>query len=175
MSAPQVSSVRSGTACVEWKATPGLPFEWGADPDLWLYRKRTLSILYRFLRLSCEAGRLPSILGQEFFRNHITSYNLSSFEDVVIFVHDVERCISRLDRESQELIARIALQGFTQEEVSRLTGRCHRTINRRYLEALDQLSTILLEVGIILHFPEMAQVDPEACQEGETSACGLTM
>jgi hypothetical protein len=34
-----------------------------------------------------ETGRLPSVLGREFFRTHVTSHSLSSFEDVVIFVH----------------------------------------------------------------------------------------
>jgi hypothetical protein len=73
----------------EWEGAPGMPFEWGSNPDLWLYRDRTLGLLYRYFKLSMEAGRLPSILGQEFFRNQITSYSVSSFEDVVIFVHDV--------------------------------------------------------------------------------------
>src|SRR6516165_10165417 len=60
----------------EREGVPGLPFEWGADPNLWLYRNRTLAMLYRFFRLSMEVGRLPSILGQEFFRNQVTSYHI---------------------------------------------------------------------------------------------------
>jgi len=63
----------------------------GRNPDLWLYRKRTEAILRKFFRMSVEVGRLPSILGSEFFRTHVTSYSVSSFEDAVIFVHDVER------------------------------------------------------------------------------------
>jgi hypothetical protein len=61
----------------------------GRNPDLWLYRHRTEALLQRFLRMSMETGKLPSILGQQFFRSHVTSYRASSFEDVVIFVHDV--------------------------------------------------------------------------------------
>jgi hypothetical protein len=67
-----------------------------ANPDLWLYR-RTEAILRKFFRMSVEVGRLPSILGSEFFRTHVTSYSVSSFEDAMIFVHDVERCVARLD------------------------------------------------------------------------------
>ena len=63
----------------------------GRNPDLCLYRQRTVAILRRFFRMSVEVGKLPSILGQEFFRSKVTSYSVSSFEDVVIFVHDVER------------------------------------------------------------------------------------
>ena len=59
----------------------------GRDPDLWLYRQRTAALLRRFFRMSVEMGKLPSILGQEFFRSKVTSYKASSFEDVVIFVH----------------------------------------------------------------------------------------
>jgi hypothetical protein len=48
---------------------------------------------------------------QTSFRTHVTSYRVSSFEDAVIFVHDVERCVAKLDRMSQTLIARVILQG----------------------------------------------------------------
>jgi DNA-directed RNA polymerase specialized sigma24 family protein len=159
----------------EWEGAPGLPFEWGADPDLWLYRDRTLALLYRFFKLSVEAGRLPSILGQEFFRNQITSYNLSSFEDVVIFVHDIERCIGKLDRFSQDLIGRVALQGYSQEEAARLLGCSRRTAARRFPEALDELSEIFLKVGILLRVPAPPEIDPEACQEGENDEFSVTM
>ena len=159
----------------EWEVAPGLPFEWGADPDLWLYRDRTMALLYRFSRLSTEAGRLPSILGQEFFRNQITSYNLSSFEDVVIFVHDIERSIAQLDTFSQELIERIALQGFSQEEAARLTGSSRRTVVRRYPEALDQLSEIFLKAGILQPFAKPSRTASVACQEVEFAALAVTM
>ncbi len=43
-----------------------LPWDDGADPDLWLYRDRTLALLKRYMRLSVEVGRLPSLLGREF-------------------------------------------------------------------------------------------------------------
>ena len=39
-----------GVLCImasEWQQAPGLPFEWGVDPNLWLYRDRTLAILRR--------------------------------------------------------------------------------------------------------------------------------
>jgi len=36
--------------------------------DLWLYREQTVKMLRRYMRLSVEVGRLPSLLGREFFR-----------------------------------------------------------------------------------------------------------
>ena len=40
---------------------------YGRDPDLWLYRERTLGMLRRYQRLSVEVGRLPSLLGTGVF------------------------------------------------------------------------------------------------------------
>jgi hypothetical protein len=81
----------------------------GHDPDLWLYRERTLGILRRYQRLSIESGRLPSLLGREFFRTQVTSYHAGTFEDAVIFVHDVARGLAQLGAFEHKLIARIAL------------------------------------------------------------------
>ena len=50
-------------------------------------------MLKRYARLSVEVGRLPSLLGREFFRTHVTSYTVTTFEDTVIFVHDVENSL----------------------------------------------------------------------------------
>src|SRR5579864_6690709 len=72
----------------------------------------------------------------------------SHFEDVVIFVHDVERCLEGLDDFSREVIARVVLQEYTHEECARLLGSVRRTIARIYPEALDHLSEIFLSVGM---------------------------
>src|SRR4051812_18479014 len=66
------------------------------DPELSLYRHHTIGLLRRYFRMSIELGRLPSVVGREFFRAKISSYRMTSFEDVVILVHDVDRCIARL-------------------------------------------------------------------------------
>lgn len=46
--------------------------ELGRDPDLWLYRERTIALLKRYLRISIEVGRLPSLLGRELFRSKVS-------------------------------------------------------------------------------------------------------
>lgn len=118
-------------------------------PELAFYRKYTEGMLRRYVRLSMEAGRVPSLIGQEMFRGKVTNYAINSFEDVVIFVHDVEKCMARLDTEQQVLIRRIALQEFTQGETAALTGLSIRTVNRRYSEALDRLTAIFLKVKLL--------------------------
>jgi DNA-directed RNA polymerase specialized sigma24 family protein len=97
-------------------------YNYGEDPDLWLYRDRTVAILKRYSRLSIEAGRLPSLLGREFFRGHVSHYQVTTFEDVVIFVHDVERCLEKLDSFSQQLIAKCVLLDYSQDEAAEVAG-----------------------------------------------------
>src|SRR3954465_378954 len=95
----------------------------GVNPDLWLYRARTIALLRRYLRISIEVGRLPSLLGRELFRSKVTSYRMTSFEDAVIFVYDVERALEKLDTFGKQLIATIVFQDYTQDEAAEIL-RC---------------------------------------------------
>jgi DNA-directed RNA polymerase specialized sigma24 family protein len=125
----------------------------GADPDLWLYRKRTVGLLRRYMRLSIEVGRLPSLLGREFFRTRVTSYRASTFEDAVIFVHDVERSLEKLSDFDKKVIAKTVLQEYPQEEAARLIGCGQRHLARCYVEALDRVSEIFLKRRLLLRLP----------------------
>ena len=138
------------------------------NPDLWLYRDRTASLLWRYLRLAVEAGRLPSLLGREFFRARVSPYSVQTFEDTVIFVHDVECCVEQLDAVDRILIATLAMEQYTQEEAAESLRCTQRTIGRRYAEALDNLSEIFLERDILIPLPKKNSNVPEACQEGKT-------
>lgn len=120
-----------------------------AAPELAFYRKYTEGMLRRYVKLSLESGRTPSLLGQEMFRGKVTSYRVRSFEDVVIFVHDMEKCVGKLESAQQKLIKRIGMQEYTQAEAASMLGLTLRTAIRRYGEALDRLTQILLEVGML--------------------------
>jgi hypothetical protein len=121
--------------------------------DLAAYRAVTIGLLRRYFGMSIELGRLPSMLGREFFRAKVTSYRMHSFEDAVIFVHDVERCLEKLDGFSQQVLARIVFQHHTFDEAGRLLACNERTVRRRYPVALDQMSEIFLQVGLLADFP----------------------
>jgi hypothetical protein len=54
------------------------------EPQVAFYRKYTEAMLRRYVRMSMEAGKVPSLLGKEMFRSKVTSYRVESFEDVVI-------------------------------------------------------------------------------------------
>jgi predicted DNA-binding protein (UPF0251 family) len=144
------------------------------DPDLWLYRDRTVALLKRYLRFSVEVGRLPSLLGREFFRTKVSSYRVGTFEDAVIFVHDVEKCLEKLDRFEQELIATVVLQDYTQDEAAQLMGCWRRTIGRRFPEALDRLSEAFLEGGLLVRLPAENVLPQKSCQEGEMDEKSLS-
>jgi DNA-directed RNA polymerase specialized sigma24 family protein len=139
----------------------------GADPDLWLYRDRTIALLRRYMRLAVEVGRLPSILGREFFRTRVTSYHTQTFEDSVIFVQDIERCLDQLDAADKAVIGLIVLEDHTQAEAARLLRCTERTIRRQYPETLDRMSAIFLEREILARLPAKESISPEACQEGK--------
>ncbi|MBA3916560.1 MAG: hypothetical protein H0X25_22485 [Acidobacteriales bacterium] len=114
-------------------------------PELAFYRKYTEAMLRRYMRLSLTVGRMPALLGHDAFRGKMSTYKVTSFEDSVIFVYDVEKCLKRLDSFSQELIRRISLQEYTQGEAAGLLRVSLRTIVRRYGEAIDTLTQIFMD------------------------------
>jgi hypothetical protein len=140
--------------------------------DLWLYRSRTAALLRRYLRFSIEVGRLPSILGRELFRSKVTSYRMSSFEDAVIFVYDVERALAQLNAFGQLLIATIIFQEYTQDEAAEHLRCARRTICREFPEALDRVSEIFLNGGLLNRLPCPAVEN--SCQGGREADLGLS-
>jgi hypothetical protein len=123
------------------------------NPFIGQYRERTVALLRRYMRLSLETGRLPSMVGKEFFRAKVTAYRSVTFEDRVIFVSDVEKILERLEYWDQQLIARMILQEHGQEKTARLLHCNRSTICRRLPEVLDLLSEGFLEVGLLVAVP----------------------
>jgi hypothetical protein len=119
------------------------------EPDMSFYRKYTEAVLRRYVRMSMEAGKVPSMLGQEMFRGKVTNYQIGHFDDVVIFLHDIDRCLARLDPDQQQLISRMAIQQYTVGETARLLGLAPRTVVRRYALALDRLTRVFLHAKML--------------------------
>ena len=113
------------------------------------YRKRTELLLRRYMLVSLQTGRIPSLIGNYAFRGKATSYRMHNFEDAVIFLFDIEKGLKKLDPFGRELIARIALQEYTQEETAQLTGQSIRSVIRKYAETIDTLSRIFLELDLL--------------------------
>jgi hypothetical protein len=117
--------------------------------EMVFYRRYTEGLLRRYVKLSMEAGRAPSLLGREMFRSNVTHYKVRGFDDVVIFVHDVGQCLEKLDSGPMELIRRIAMQEYTQGEVSVRLQMPLNTVKRRYNRALDVLTELFLSKGLL--------------------------
>ncbi len=138
------------------------------EMDLWPYRRRTVALLRRYARASVEVGRLPSLLGREFFRTRVTSYTMRNFEDVVIFVADMEKAIDKLSPLEKKLLAMNVLEEYTVSEVARLLSRNQRMVERLLQEAIDQLSRILLAGGLLEELPSATR-GRKSCQEGKNT------
>ena len=139
------------------------------------YRGRTMGLLRRYFRMSLDIGRLPSVLGRELFRASVSSYHVQSFEDVVILVHDIERCLEKLDDFSRTVIARVVFQDYTWDETAVLMGCGRRTVARRFTRALDLLSEIFLQVALLSPFPSTSpEAAANACQEASDNEIPAT-
>ena len=115
------------------------------EPGLAFYRKYTEGLLRRYMKLSMQGGRVTSLLGRELFHGKVTSCKVHGFDDVVIFVHDVGKCMAELDPGLRHLVRRIALEEYTQPETAAMLGIGLRTVARRYAEAIDKLTRLLLD------------------------------
>lgn len=133
-----------------------------ADIELWQYRRRTMALLRRYARASIEVGRLPSLIGRDSFRARVTSYSMQSFEDVVIFVADMERSLDQLSDFDKKLLALNVLEAYTIPEVSRLLQCSQRTIERQLQVAIEELTRILLRCGLMERLPHLSV---GSCQE----------
>jgi len=145
-----------------------------AGQGLAFYRRYTEAMLRRYLRLSMAAGRVPSLLGRELFRGHVTSYKVQSFEDVVIFCFDMEKLLGRLTVRDQQLIKRVALQQYTFGEAARILGLSLRNSTRLYGVALDHLTVMLLEANMLEVLGRSPDSSAESCQGGSSCDYGAS-
>jgi hypothetical protein len=120
------------------------------EASLAFYRKHTESMLRRYLYASMQVGRAPALLGDPVARGWVSSRPVRTFEDAVIFVLDVERCLDRLNSLDRQLLSRIVLQEYTQDETATLLGMSVRTVSYKLPLALDRLTEKLLETGLLV-------------------------
>jgi hypothetical protein len=165
MTSAQTTSTQAWSLMGQADLPPSVVFS-ETEMDLWPYRRRTMALLRRYARASVEVGRLPSLLGREFFRTRVTSYTMRNFEDVVIFVTDMEKAIEKLTAIEKKILAMNALEEYSTDEVARLLSCTPRNVRRILQDALDQLSRILLAGGLL---EEMGSGDggPKTCQGGQ--------
>jgi hypothetical protein len=125
------------------------PYEFDPRPETLCFRAQTLAIMRHFFELSCQVGRLPSLLGREFFRAKVSHHAIPSFEEQAVFVRDVELCLERLSDDHAEMIQFIGLYDFSRDEIAAMLRRSRTWVSCRVAKALDSLSEIFLQAGIL--------------------------
>jgi predicted DNA-binding protein (UPF0251 family) len=113
------------------------------------YRKHTENLLRRYLYASMQVGRSPDLLGESVGRGWVSSRRIRTFEDALIFVLDVERCLKKLTNLDRQMINRILLQEYTQAETAVLLGISVRTICTKLPQAIDRLTESLVESDLL--------------------------
>lgn len=119
------------------------------DPKLAFYRKHTEKMLRRYLYASMLVGRAPEVLADSIGRGWVSSRPVHSFEDAVIFVLDIEKCLDRLDALDRRLLSRIVLQDYTLGEAAEMLGMAVRTVSYKFPQALDRLTQLLQDAGLL--------------------------
>ncbi len=120
------------------------------DASLAFYRKHTESLLRRYLYASMQVGRAPALLADSVGRGWVSSRPVRTFEDAVIFVLDVESCLNKLGCLDRMMLSRVVLQEYTHVEAAALLGMGVRTISYKFPRALDRLTELLLDAGLLV-------------------------
>ena len=83
-------------------------------------------------------------------RGWVSCRRIKTFEDAVIFVLDIERCLKKLGVFDRAILSRVALQEYTHAETAALLGVSPRTVAHKYPMALDRLTELLLNSGLLI-------------------------
>ena len=122
----------------------------GIDPGLAFYRKHTEGMLRRYMYASMLIGRTPGMLSDTVGRGFVSNRRVRTFEDAVIFVLDVESCLNKLKPLDRLLLSRMVLQEYTQSETAEMLGVAARTVVYKFPRALDRLTRLLLDAGLLV-------------------------
>jgi len=114
------------------------------------YRRHTERLLRRYLYASMQVGRSPDLLRESVDRGWVSSRRVRTFEDALIFVLDVERCMQRLRPLDRQLITRRFIQDYTQREVAALLGLSLSGVIVKLHQALDRLTEHLVESDLLV-------------------------
>ena len=124
-------------------------FDLDPRPETICFRSQTLAIMRHFFEISSQLGRLPSLLGREFFRAKVSHHAIPSFEDQAVFARDIELCLARLDDEHAEMISLIGLYDFSREEIAAMLHCTRGWVNQHASKAVDSLTEIFLWAGVL--------------------------
>jgi hypothetical protein len=113
-----------------------------------------MALLHRFMRTALSIGRMPSLVGREIFQTRVRARPPSAFEDSVLFVCDIEKCLQALEPLEQRLIAFCVLENRSEWEASREFHASQGFISRHLGHALDLLHVTFCSRRLLPPLPE---------------------
>jgi hypothetical protein len=119
------------------------------EPEVVFYRGQALAIVRHFFEMSCQFGRLPSILGREFFRAKVSHHAIPSFEDQALFAHDVRQSLMKLDDPEMDVLTLVGLYDLNLDEAAKLLDCSTGYVSQRFADALARLTQIFLDSGVL--------------------------
>lgn len=119
------------------------------EPETVCYRGQALAIVRHFFEMSCQLGRLPSILGREFFRAKVSHHAIPSFEDQALFAHDIRQSLTKLDEDEMRVLTLIGLYDLNLDEAAEMLHWSTGYISQRFAGALAHLTQIFLDNGVL--------------------------
>jgi hypothetical protein len=132
------------------------------EPEAVCYRGQALAIVRHFFEMSCQLGRLPSILGREFFRAKVSHHAIPSFEDQALFSHDIRQSLAKLDETEMQVLTLVGLYDLNLDEAAEILHWSTGYISQRFGEALARLTQIFLDRGLLRRDrPDRRQVQME--------------
>lgn len=124
---------------------------------------RTMGLLLRFFRTALQLGRMPSLLGREIFRSRAQFQPARAFEDSVVLVCDVERCLGQLEPFDQKILAFCVLEDHSEWHAARCFHCSQAEISRRLGRSLDSLHETFCRTGLL----NRIELPPDVAREKE--------
>jgi DNA-directed RNA polymerase specialized sigma24 family protein len=122
------------------------------NPALIGMRGHTRTMIRRYVLARYQAARIFSCLDASKFSGsgRASAQPIRTFEDALVFVIDMDRCMESLDPTDLELLKRTQIQEFTEAETACLMGMSTRTVSTKAQVALDRLTQRLIDSGLLI-------------------------
>ena len=122
-------------------------------------RGYTRTMIRRYVAARYQAARIFSCLDASRFSGagRASFRPIRTFEDALVFVIDMDRCMESLSPIDLELLNRTMIQEYTESETACLMGMSARTVSTKAQVALDRLTQRLIDCGLLI-VPEFLKV-----------------
>ena len=120
------------------------------SPEAYFYRKHCHRLLRRYLYYSVQTCKVGSSISDPIGRGWVSSRPIRTFEDAIVFVHDMERCMKALPSLDRDILTRVVIQEYTQPEAARLLGMSCRTLTYKLPAAMDRLTDLLFKAELLI-------------------------